>query len=308
MNENMENQAYEDEINIWELLVILAKRKKIIIIITLSFFILSIGYSLMVTPQYKVSAKLIPKETSKKSLNLGSMGNIASMLGSNVSGMLSGGSLKTIQQTLHSPDFIFYLNDKYKILDVLVKNKEKPIKKEGLLKIYQNSININLNEENNALTLKLIHEKPVKAYMLMKNLLKGLNEFITKKQYQESKKMVRVLKKKIKNTNDPLLKSQLTKLWSNETKKMLYSSINKHNLYRVLESPFIPQKRVKPKRKMIVIISTFLGFFISIFLVFFIEFIEKSKRDPENRRYFNKFINYLEIDKIKDFFKRRNKE
>ncbi len=307
MVDSQQTQAYEDEINIWELLVILAKRKKIIIVVTLSFFIFSVIYSLLATPQYKVSAVLTAKEEQSLSINKGSIGNIANMLGANVSGLLSSGSLQTIKQTLNSSDFIFYLNEKYKIIDVLFKKKKNLIKKEKLIKSYKNTVNVNFNKESSLLNLKIVHHKPVKAYVLMKDLLAGLNEFITKKQYQESKEMVEVLKSKIKNTNDPLLKSELTKLWSNETKKMLYSKINKHNLYRVLESPFIPQKRVKPKRKLIVIISTFLGFFISIFIVFFIEFIQKSKEDPENRRYFNKFIDYLEIDKLKSFFKRRNK-
>ncbi|TYB30947.1 MAG: hypothetical protein FXF47_06645 [Candidatus Mcinerneyibacterium aminivorans] len=308
MNENRANQTYEDEINIWELLVILAKRKKIIIVVTLSFFILSIIYSLLATPQYEVSAKLTPKkEGQTKSLNMGSLGSISSLIGGNVGGLFSSGNLQTIQQTLESSDFIFYLDEKYKIMNVLIKEKDEKIKKENLLQTYQNSISINLNEKSKSLTIKLKHEKPVKAYMLMKDLLKGLNEFITKKQYQESKEMVDVLKEKINKTKDPLLKSELTKLWSNETKKMLYSKINKHSLYRVLESPYVPEKRTKPKRKLIVIISTFLGFFISIFLVFFMEFIEKSKEDPENKKYFNKFVDYLELHKVKKFFKRRKK-
>src|SRR6056297_2249678 len=132
MVDSQQTQAYEDEINIWELLVILAKRKKIIIVVTLSFFIFSVIYSLLATPQYKVSAVLTAKEEQSLSINKGSIGNIANMLGANVSGLLSSGSLQTIKQTLNSSDFIFYLNEKYKIIDVLFKKKKNLIKKEKL--------------------------------------------------------------------------------------------------------------------------------------------------------------------------------
>src|SRR6056297_251362 len=295
-------RGYEDEINLWELLVILAKRKKIIIRITLLFFIVSIIYSLLATPQYQVNTVLTSNEESVSS-SMSSLGNIASnVLGSNLNTLFGGQDLVRIQRTLGSSDFLFYLEKEYDLRKIL--ELEEGLKKGIYLQKIRNLITINRDDEKNLLIIKILHKNPVKAYNFLNNLMNGLNEFIVQKQYRESEMMEKVLKEKIKNTQNPLLKTELTKLWSNETKKMLYSKINKNNLYKVIQSPYIPDKRVKPKRKIIVIISTFLGFFISIFLVFFLEFISKSKNDPENREYFQKFIEYLELDRF-NFFKRR---
>lgn len=296
-------REYEDEINLWELLVILAKRKKIIIRITLLFFIVSIIYSLIATPKYQVTTVLTSNEEGVSS-SISSLGNIASnVLGTNIDNLFGGKDLSLIKQTLNSSDFLFYLEEEYDF-SKKIGMEEKSYPKESYLKKVRDLLMINQDEENSLLTIKLLHKNPKEAFSLIQDIMEGLNEFIVKREYRESRKMEQVLKEKIRTTQNPLLKNELTKLWSNETKKMLYSKINKNNLYKVVQSPYVPDKRVKPKRKIIVIISTFLGFFISIFLVFFLEFISKSKKDPENREYFQKFIEYLELDRF-NFFKRR---
>lgn len=48
---------------------------------------------------------------------------------------------------------------------------------------------------------------------------------------------------------------------------------------QVLDAAIPPQRRIKPKRSLIVILSTFSAGFFGIFIVFFLEYIEKAKEE-----------------------------
>jgi len=52
---------------------------------------------------------------------------------------------------------------------------------------------------------------------------------------------------------------------------------------QVIEKAIPPEKRIKPKRAQTVMIAGLIGFFLAIFAAFFMEFIERSRSNPENR-------------------------
>ena len=53
---------------------------------------------------------------------------------------------------------------------------------------------------------------------------------------------------------------------------------------QVIEKAVPPEKKIKPKRTQMVVIGVIVGFFISIFAAFFMEFLERSRSNPENRK------------------------
>lgn len=55
------------------------------------------------------------------------------------------------------------------------------------------------------------------------------------------------------------------------------------NTIQVLDRAVPPDKKAKPKRKLIVILSTFMAIIFSVFLVFILEFIDKVKTEDEDR-------------------------
>jgi tyrosine-protein kinase Etk/Wzc len=73
---------------------------------------------------------------------------------------------------------------------------------------------------------------------------------------------------------------------------------------QVVDKPIPPDKRAKPKRTLMVLVATFTGFFLSIFIAFFIEYKEKASQDPEQKERIEairKEINF----KINNPFKRK---
>lgn len=63
-------------------------------------------------------------------------------------------------------------------------------------------------------------------------------------------------------------------------------------IIQVIEKAIPPEKRIKPKRRQMVMIATFVGFFFSIFAAFFMEYKEKSSSNPENKERLETFKKY----------------
>ncbi|MFZ6016341.1 MAG: GumC family protein [Nitrospirota bacterium] len=63
-------------------------------------------------------------------------------------------------------------------------------------------------------------------------------------------------------------------------------------IIQVIEKAIPPEKRAKPKRGQMVMIAMVTGFFISVFAVFFMEYIEKSSKGPNNKERFETLRRY----------------
>jgi tyrosine-protein kinase Etk/Wzc len=81
---------------------------------------------------------------------------------------------------------------------------------------------------------------------------------------------------------------------------------------QVIDKAQPPELRIKPKRRQMVMIAGIVGFFLSVFAAFFLEYIEKSSLDPENRNRFNTLKGYIDLKreylKLQALIRRRGKD
>ncbi|MBU0568937.1 hypothetical protein KJ693_11920 [bacterium] len=81
---NLESRIEEDEINLLDYLIVLAKHKRFIVGITLSVAIFTAIISLIIPPTYRAEAKILPPQQGSSSMAaqlLGQLGGAASMVG-----------------------------------------------------------------------------------------------------------------------------------------------------------------------------------------------------------------------------------
>jgi tyrosine-protein kinase Etk/Wzc len=71
------------------------------------------------------------------------------------------------------------------------------------------------------------------------------------------------------------------------------------SLIQVIDKATPPKIRVSPKRALIVVVSTFAAFFLSIFIAFFKEFIERAAQDEENKERMKLIRKYESFRKTK---------
>jgi len=72
---------------------------------------------------------------------------------------------------------------------------------------------------------------------------------------------------------------------------------------QVVDKAEPPEKRYKPKRRQMVMIATVCAFFVSIFAAFLMEFMEKTKSNPENYERIENIKKYLNLN-LRENFKR----
>ncbi|MBI4839009.1 MAG: chain length determinant family protein, partial [Nitrospirae bacterium] len=66
-------------------------------------------------------------------------------------------------------------------------------------------------------------------------------------------------------------------------------------IIQVIDKAIPPERRFKPKRTQMVMVAGISGFVISVFIAFFMEFIEKSSENPETRQRFETIKKYVKI-------------
>jgi len=76
---------------------------------------------------------------------------------------------------------------------------------------------------------------------------------------------------------------------------------------QVLDRADPPESRFKPKRKLMVILATMLGFFVAVFAAFVAEFIRRAKQDPDQSVKLKEFSEALELEKYTRIFRRSSR-
>jgi uncharacterized protein involved in exopolysaccharide biosynthesis len=68
---------------------------------------------------------------------------------------------------------------------------------------------------------------------------------------------------------------------------------------QIIEKAIPPERKIKPKRTQMVMLAGVVGFFIAIFAAFFMESLERSRGNPENRKRFELLKQYAAIRRRK---------
>jgi len=84
-----------------------------------------------------------------------------------------------------------------------------------------------------------------------------------------------------------------------------FDEVNSAAVIQVIDKAVPHDRKVKPKRIVIVIFAAFVGLFLSVFIVFFQEFMSKSYTDPEKRAKLDEFKGHSGLTGLNLKFKLR---
>ena len=228
------------EISLWEILLILARRKGLVLKSVSLFLLLGLLIALFSPKAFRASAVIAPTDENPLASSLSRFTNLAYMVGADITS-LTGENLKNVKRTLHSADFLFYFNDAHDICGLLGKKEDSVTR---ILETLRQLIMIKEDTINGTLSIAVETINPELSYLILNKLLTSLNEFIIMKESENSRRFIARLKAEMKATNDPLLRSELSSIWAVETKKIILTRTNQNTLYRVVQSPFVPDIRI----------------------------------------------------------------
>jgi len=121
------------------------------------------------------------------------------------------------------------------------------------------------------------------AQVILNYYIVGLSEFLRRQTLEDAAAQQVHLTQQLSKTTDPLLKNRLYELIAKQIEKETLAKIQRYYSFNVIDPAFIPEKKFKPKRAQICMISVVVAFFIAIFLAFFLEYLKnlRTREDPE---------------------------
>ena len=289
----------DDEINLLDLLIVLAKHKKRIIGATFVAALLAVGYALSLPNIYTGSTKILPPQQSQSSASamLSQLGGLAGMAGSSLG--------------IKNPNDLYVAMLKSRSL------MEKIAKRFDLQKVYkQETLTGTMNAlegstvissgKDGVITVEVSDKDPQLAANIANAFIEELNKllqtysltdasqkrtFFEQQLMQAKNKLTDAELKLDKTPNTSLqyldalrnLKYQEA-LWEILARQFEMAKLDEAKdfpLIQVLDKATPPEKKSKPKRSMIVLLATLVAFFLAVIWAFIKEALARSNDDPE---------------------------
>ena len=262
-------QPEEDEIDLKELFKTIWNHKKFIILFTTIITIFAIIYSLLKKPIYEIEA----------SLQLGYINNTNAKLY-----LLEPFSTKIYLENIYKKDGFNkislptidiknpkHINDIYTLKIQAFSNKDALNYLDKILKDLK-------KKENKKITL--MKDSVIKKVTILKNSNKRLETELkslhSKLKTTKNSQLYATILNSISNIQTQITNNQL-KIANSESILLPANLTNTHIIGKIKQSPY----PIKPKKRLIVIVAFVTSFILSIFLVFFIEFIKGFKEEEE---------------------------
>lgn len=289
----------EDEINLLDLLIVLAKHKKRIIGLTFAAALLAIGYALSLPNIYTATAKILPPQQSQPSASamLSQLGGLAGMAGSSLG--------------IKNP------NDLYIAMLKSRSVMEKVVKRLDLQKVYkQETFNgamsalegstVISSDKGGFITVEVSDKDPQLAANLANIFIEELSKLLQTYSLTDAAQKRTFFDQQLRQAKDRLTDAELVldktpntnlkyldalrnlkyqeAVWEMLAKQFEMAKLDEAKdfpLIQVLDKATPPEKKSKPKRSMVVMLATLVAFFFAVTWAFISEALARSGSDPE---------------------------
>ncbi len=284
---NNQDEYSEDEINLLDYWRVIWKRKVLIISVIFLTTLISTIFSLYATEIFQTTAIISPVREDKGgggmsllSQQFGGLGNIAGI------SLPSSKSAAEIINLLKSNMIREKMIEKYNLLPVLFSENWDKEKKEWVnkpptmwdgIRALNSIINVNNNVKADTITVSAEFHDPEITVVLVDNLLSTLTEHMSRESKKSALIKRKYLEEQLRSTSDPLIRQKIYNLISQQVETAMMSEMNEFFAYKIIDPPRVPDMRIRPNRRNILVISFIASSFMGIFLAFFFEYIKKLR-------------------------------
>ena len=281
-----------DEIDLRDLFRVLWDSKVVIAAITAVFAIFSVFYALNLKDIYKSEA-ILSVDAGSQTSSIGGLSGLASLAGIDFP---AGGVNKRLLavQTLKSRAFFKHLTTFDGVLPSLMAAETYDAESQELVfnsDIYNAEEKkwIGLSENNQGkptyleayetyigkikvvdeqfLNISVEHISPIFAKELLDLIIKETNELLRNKDLRESSDAIEFLTSEVTKSSLITMKDAINELVQSRLEMQMMAKINNEYILKIIEPPFLPEKKSGPARAIICISYTFAG---GVFAVLFV--------------------------------------
>jgi uncharacterized protein involved in exopolysaccharide biosynthesis len=288
----------EDEINLLDLLIVLLKRKWLILGMVFLVGLTAVMVSLSLPNIYRSQATIVPRgqETSATFSALSALGGLGGIAGELV-GLGGGGDVEKFEVVLNSRELTRRVVKEHKLMPKLFENKWDPEKnkwkeepapsiQDAYKQITGGMLSVSRDRKTDVLTIQFDDEDPKFSRDMVDYYLTELSESLREETLKDAGENKRFLAKQLESTSDVLLKEKISSLLAKEIEKETFARAQKYYSFIVLDPPVVSDldKKVRPKRSLICILSVTVAGFVAVFLAFFLEYIHNVRNSDDEER------------------------
>lgn len=268
----------EDEVRLADLWNIVWSGKWWIVGITFVFAVSSVVYALLATEWYRSEVLLAPADRTDVSALPGQLGGLAALAGVNVGG---GDSVEAVA-TLMSRGFARSFIEDEGLLTVLFADEwdaerkrwisddpeAQPDIRDAVRTFHEDILRVDEDRGTGLVTVAVEWTDPDLAAAWAATLVRRLNQELRAKTLQEAETNVTYLQEEMQKTNVVTLQQAIGRLVESELQKVMLARGTQEFAFRTIDPAEPPDRRVRPKRSLIVVVGTFLGGVLSLIWVF----------------------------------------
>jgi uncharacterized protein involved in exopolysaccharide biosynthesis len=259
--------AYDDEIDLRELIKVLWAGKLVIILCTVVAAAVSVLYALFATEIYRSQASVQIREENRANLS-SQMGGLAALAGISIGARDQNRDLALT--ALKSRAVIQRMIEEEKLLPILyadvwdATNKRwqtpKPPTPWKAYELFINDVlTVSTDKMTGIVTIGIEWKDPALAATWVKALIVRVNTFVNEATVREAEQNLKFLDQQGKATAVVELQKTIFSMMEGEIKRLMVARNPEAAPLRVIDPAVVPERRVRPKRTLIAILGTLAG-------------------------------------------------
>ncbi len=144
------------------------------------------------------------------------------------------------------------------------------------------------NLKENSITVTGQFKDPEMAAKLVEYFLTTLTDHMSAEARRVALTNQKYLESQLGGATDPFIKQKIFNLIAQQVETSMMAEVKENFAFKVLDPPKAPDRKFKPKRAQMVILSFVVALFIGIFAAFVLEYLEKQNIDIKLPRLFKK--------------------
>ena len=144
------------------------------------------------------------------------------------------------------------------------------------LRSFDEMVDIKNNTKANTLTISFDYPDPKIAARIVRDILETLQDHLRAEKKRNAYANKKYLQEQLVKAADPMVRQKIYALLSQQVETALMAEV-KGNIFKIIDPPKVPDKKIRPKRALMVILAMIMSLFVGVFLAFFLEYLEKMK-------------------------------
>ena len=279
--DDMNQMQCENQINLLDYVKVIFKHKRLIVYIVAVGVILTAIVSMLMNPVYEARAVVAPVQQSAAQSSMSAiaaqfgMFGIATPQSANVSEMIN---------LLKSDILMQKIMEKNNLYDVFFKKNAFKGKNENQkawegIRALREVVKVSENKKEQTLVLTARYKDPRIVEQILDYTLKELTEFMSNEAKRVADANRKHLEAQIEKTTDPFIRQKIYALIAQQIENAMMAEVKENFAFKMIDPPRIPDQRIKPKRRQMVMIAFVISLFLGIFMAFVKEYCQNHREE-----------------------------